>query len=69
MRQAFVAGDRHDVDVIMAFHAPKAVWDLSDQGRGKFGGVAAIGGWVEDWSTTPDPVGACVAFGRGVERA
>jgi ketosteroid isomerase-like protein len=49
VRQAFDAGNRHDVDAIMGLHAPDAVWDLSDEGLGTFEGVAAIRGWVEDW--------------------
>ena len=52
VRQAFDAGNRHDVDAIMGLHAPEAVWDLSDQGLGTFEGVAAIRGWVEDWFGT-----------------
>ncbi len=52
VRQAFEAGNHHDVDAIMGFHAPEAVWDLSDQGLGTFAGVAAIRGWVEDWFGT-----------------
>ncbi len=52
VRQAFDAGNRHDVDAIMGFHAPEAVWDLSDQGLGTFEGVAAIRGWIEDWFRT-----------------
>ncbi len=52
VRQAFDAGNRHDVDAIMGFHTPGAVWDLSDQGLGTFEGVAAIRGWVEDWFGT-----------------
>src|SRR5271166_5382193 len=52
VREAFDAGNRHDVDAIMGFHAAEAVWDLSDQGLGRFKGVAAIRGWVEDWFGT-----------------
>ena len=52
VRQAFNAGNRHDVDTIMGFHAPEAVWDLSDQGLGTFEGAAAIRGWIEDWFGT-----------------
>ena len=52
VRQAFDAGNRHDVDAIMGFHAAEAVWDLSDQGLGTFEGVAAIRGWIEDWFGT-----------------
>jgi ketosteroid isomerase-like protein len=49
VRQAFDAGNRHDVDAIMGFHAPEAVWDLSDLGLGTFEGATAIRGWIEDW--------------------
>jgi ketosteroid isomerase-like protein len=52
VRQAFDAGNRHDVDAIIGLHVPEAVWDLSDQGLGTFKGVAAIRGWVEDWFET-----------------
>ena len=51
-RQAFDAGSRHDVDAIMGFHVPDAVWDLSDLGLGIFEGVAAIRGFVDDWFAT-----------------
>ena len=49
VRQAFDAGNRHDVDAIIGLHAPDAVWDLSDEGLGTFEGVAAIRGWIADW--------------------
>ena len=52
VRQAFDAGNRHDVDAIVSFHAPEAVWDLSDQGLGSYEGAAAITGWIEDWFGT-----------------
>jgi ketosteroid isomerase-like protein len=52
VRQAFDAGNRHDVDAVVAFHAPEAVWDLSDQGLGTYEGAAAIRSWVEDWFGT-----------------
>jgi ketosteroid isomerase-like protein len=49
VRQAFDAGNRHDLDAIIGFHSPEAVWDLSDQGLGVFEGAGAIRGWLEDW--------------------
>jgi len=52
VRQAFDAGNRHDVDAIVSFHAPEAVWDLSDEGLGSYEGAAAIRGWIEDWFGT-----------------
>ncbi len=51
-QQAFDAGSRHDIDAIMGFHVPDAVWDLSDLGLGTFDGAAAIRGFVEDWFAT-----------------
>ena len=51
-RQAFDAGSRHDIDAIMGFHVPGAIWDLSDLGLGTFDGSAAIRGFVEDWFAT-----------------
>jgi ketosteroid isomerase-like protein len=51
-RQAFEAGSRHDLDAILGFHVPDAVWDLSDLALGTFDGVTAIRGFVEDWFAT-----------------
>jgi ketosteroid isomerase-like protein len=48
-RQAFDAGNRHDLDALMGFFAPDAVSDLSDLGLGTFEGAAAIRGFLEDW--------------------
>ena len=48
-RQSFEAGRRHDIDAVMGFYAPNAVWDMSDVGIGIFKGVAAIRSFVEDW--------------------
>lgn len=49
VRQAFDAGNRHDLDALMAFFAPGAVVDMSDMALGIFEGVAAIRGFLEDW--------------------
>jgi ketosteroid isomerase-like protein len=51
-RRAFEAATRHDLDAYMGFYAAEAVWDLSDAGIGIFEGVAAIGGFLEDWWET-----------------
>jgi ketosteroid isomerase-like protein len=48
-RRAWKAANRHDLDMLMSFYGPDVVWDLSDVGLGTFEGVAAIGGFVEDW--------------------
>jgi ketosteroid isomerase-like protein len=48
-RRVFEAGKRHDIDAVMGFYAPNAVWDLSNVGFGTFEGVAAIRSFVEDW--------------------
>jgi ketosteroid isomerase-like protein len=51
-RRSFEAANRHDVDAIMGFHAPEAVWDLSDMGIGSFERASAIRGFIEDWFGT-----------------
>ena len=51
-QQAFDAGSRHDIDAIIGFHVPGAIWDFSDLGLGTFDGAAAIRGFVEDWFAT-----------------
>jgi ketosteroid isomerase-like protein len=51
-REAFEAASRRDIDAVMGFHAPDAVWDLSDLGLGTFEGVAAIRAFLEDWFAT-----------------
>jgi ketosteroid isomerase-like protein len=48
-RRAFEAGSRHDIDAVMGFYAPNAVWDLSNVGIGTFEGVAAIRSFAEEW--------------------
>jgi len=48
-RQVLDAANRHDIDALMGFYAPEAVWDLSDAGIGTFDGAAAIRSFVEDW--------------------
>jgi ketosteroid isomerase-like protein len=51
-RRAYEAGSRHDIDAVMVFYAPNAVWDLSNVGIGTFEGVAAIRSFAEDWLGT-----------------
>jgi ketosteroid isomerase-like protein len=48
-RHAFEVANRHDLDALMGFYAPDAVWDLSDLGIGTFEGDAAIRSFIEDW--------------------
>ena len=43
-RRAFEVVGSHDVDAIMNFFGPGAIWDLNDLGLGMFEGVAAIRG-------------------------
>ena len=43
---------RHDIDALMAFYAPDAVWDASDMGFGIFEGLGAIRGFFDDWWST-----------------
>jgi ketosteroid isomerase-like protein len=49
MRDAFEASSRHDLDTLMGFFAPDAVWDISEGALGTFVGVAAIRSLVADW--------------------
>jgi ketosteroid isomerase-like protein len=48
-RRAYEATSRHDIDALMGFYAPSAVWDGSNVGIGTFEGVAAIRSFVEEW--------------------
>jgi ketosteroid isomerase-like protein len=48
-RNALAAANRHDLDALMGFYAPQAVWDLSDAGIGIFEGASAIRSFIEDW--------------------
>jgi ketosteroid isomerase-like protein len=50
LEDAMRAGD--DLDVVMSFYAPDAVWDLSSAGLGTFEGQAAIRGLYEDWRSS-----------------
>jgi ketosteroid isomerase-like protein len=43
------AADRRELDVLMAFYAPDAVYDMSPIGMGVFEGEAAARGFIEDW--------------------
>jgi ketosteroid isomerase-like protein len=43
------AASRRDLDLLMAFYAPDAVYDMSPMGMGTFEGLAAVRGFVEDW--------------------
>jgi ketosteroid isomerase-like protein len=47
-RSVEVAGEG-DLDAIMAFYTPDAVWDMSPLGMGTFAGQAAVRGFMEDW--------------------
>jgi ketosteroid isomerase-like protein len=49
VRGFFEALNDLDVDAMMSFHAPDAVWDASNTGAGTFEGAAAVRGFLEDW--------------------
>jgi ketosteroid isomerase-like protein len=51
-RRAYEATSRHDIDALMGFYVPNAVWDGSNVGIGTFEGVAAIRSFVEEWWRT-----------------
>lgn len=48
-RQAAAAANRRDLDALMRFFAPDAIYDLSPVGMGSFRGRAAIRGLFEEW--------------------
>jgi len=48
-RWSVEAASKRDLDAIMAFFTPDAVWDASPMGIGTFEGQAAIRGFCEDW--------------------
>jgi ketosteroid isomerase-like protein len=69
-RQVFDAASRRDSDAVLSFFAPDAEMDLSDGMLGAFRGIAAVGGFLEDWFGTwdsyqVDPEEVC-DFGNGV---
>jgi ketosteroid isomerase-like protein len=49
LRRNLDAVDRADLDAVMGFWAPDAVWDFSQIGIGTFEGLAAIRAFYEDW--------------------
>lgn len=54
-QQSLDAGSNHDLDALMSFFAPDAVWDTDDTGFGRFEGAAAIRSFIEDfWGTFED---------------
>jgi ketosteroid isomerase-like protein len=61
MRHAVEAASGHELDRLMGFFAPDAVFDLSDLAIGTFEGEAGIRGFLDDWWGTwggpPDRVG------------
>ena len=48
-RRSIEATSERDLDAIMAFYAPDAVWDVSPMGIGTFEGQAAVRSFLEDW--------------------
>ena len=69
-RRAYEATSRHDIDTLVGFYAPNAVWDGSNVGIGTFEGVAAIRSFIEEWWGTwgehTIEVEEIVDVGRGV---
>ena len=55
-RRAFEPTTRRDIDGIMSFYRPDAVWDLSTGGLGVFRGRAAIREFMEDWFRSYDRI-------------
>ena len=55
-RRAFQPTVSRDIDGIMSFYRPDAVWDLSTGGLGVFQGRAAIREFMEDWFRSYDRI-------------
>jgi ketosteroid isomerase-like protein len=70
VRRAFEPTVNRDIDGIMSFYGPDAVWDLSAGGLGVFQGRAAIREFMEDWFRSYDgiaiEIGEVVDLGSGV---
>lgn len=47
-RRQFEAGSRRDLDAVLSFYAPDAIWEAVSLGS-SFNGVAEIRGFLEDW--------------------
>src|SRR2546427_13017619 len=55
-RRAFEPTMSRDIDGIMSFYGPDAVWDLSAGGLGVFRGRSAIREFMEDWFRPYDQI-------------
>jgi len=49
VRRSYEAANRRDLDQVLSYFAPDAVWDLSLMGMGAFEGLAAVRQFCEDW--------------------
>ena len=49
VRRTVETASKGDLDAMMAFYTPDAVWDMSPLGMGMFEGQAAVRGFMEDW--------------------
>jgi ketosteroid isomerase-like protein len=49
VRGSIQAGNDRDIDRVLTFYTPGAVWDMSPWGMGTFEGIKAIRGFFEDW--------------------
>jgi ketosteroid isomerase-like protein len=56
VRRSFEPPLTRDIDAIMSFYGPDAVWDLSTGGLGVFRGRSAIREFMEDWFRSYDRI-------------
>jgi len=56
LRRLDEAMNRGDIDAVMAFYAPDAVWDMSEGGLGAFEGVAAIRTFFGEWASNYEEI-------------
>jgi len=50
VRRITKAASARDLDTVLSFYAPDAVWDMRPTGLGTYEGAAAIRGFFEDWN-------------------
>ena len=52
VRRITDAASARDLDAVLSFYAPDAVWDMTPVGLGTYEGAAAMRGFFEDWNSS-----------------
>ena len=48
-RRSYEAASNRDLEAVLSFFAPDAVWDISTMGMGTSEGASAIGEFCKEW--------------------